>query len=93
LSDVLDCFVKSDVDKAGRVIEADKEIDKLNATFFAQLIANVAADPATVTQVIPLTSVTRYLERIGDHVKNLAEEVVFMVHARDVRHSKLRPIK
>jgi phosphate transport system protein len=36
--------------------------------------------------VLPLTSVCRYLERIGDHVKNLAEEVIFMVEATDVRH-------
>ena len=51
-----------------------------------EVIANVAADPATVTRVLPLTSVSRYLERIGDHVKNLAEEVIFMVSATDVRH-------
>jgi len=41
-----------------------------------------------VTRVLPLTSVSRYLERIGDHVQNLAEEVVFMVSAADVRHLK-----
>ena len=42
-----------------------------------------------MTRVLPLTSVCRYLERIGDHVKNLAEEVVYMVRAQDVRH---RPV-
>ena len=68
------------------VINADAEIDRLNSSLFAELIANVAADPATVTRVLPLTSVSRYLERIGDHVKNLAEEVIFMVSATDVRH-------
>ncbi|HXI59314.1 MAG TPA: phosphate signaling complex protein PhoU [Polyangia bacterium] len=79
-------FVQSDVQQATAVIKADVEIDKLNASLFAQLIAHVAADPATVTRVLPLTSVCRYLERIGDHVKNLAEEVIFMVEATDVRH-------
>jgi phosphate transport system protein len=39
--------------------------------------------------VLPLTSVCRYLERIGDHVKNLAEGVVYMVRAQDVRHRPL----
>jgi phosphate transport system protein len=46
---------------------------------------------ATVTRVLPLTSVCRYLERIGDHVKNLAEEVVYMVRAQDVRHKPPLP--
>ena len=85
----LDSFVKKDADAATAVITADIEIDKLNVSLFAELIAHVATDPATVTRVLPLTSVCRYLERIGDHVKNLAEEVVYMVRATDVRH---RPI-
>jgi phosphate transport system protein len=85
----LDAFVKKDADAATAVIQADTEIDKLNASLFAELIAHVATDPATVTRVLPLTSVCRYLERVGDHVKNLAEEVVYMVKATDVRH---RPI-
>ncbi|HEX2686498.1 MAG TPA: phosphate signaling complex protein PhoU [Kofleriaceae bacterium] len=89
LQAALDSFVRKDADRATEVITADSEIDKLNATLFAELIAHVAIDPATVTRVLPLTSVCRYLERIGDHVKNLAEDVVYMVRAEDVRH---RPI-
>ena len=85
----LDSFVKRDADRATAVITADIEIDKLNEKLFAELIAHVAINPATVTRVLPLTSVCRYLERVGDHVKNLAEEVVYMVNATDVRH---RPI-
>lgn len=82
----IDSFVRSDAQQAAAVIQADLEIDRLNASLFAQLMAHVAADPATVTRVLPLSSVCRYLERIGDHVKNLAEEVIFMVEATDVRH-------
>ena len=82
----IDSFVRRDAEQAEIVIRADAEIDRLNASLFAQLIAHVAADPATVTRVLPLSSVCRYLERIGDHVKNLAEEVIFMVAATDVRH-------
>ena len=88
LRDVLDSFVTRDEDKANAAIAADEQIDQLNATLFAELIAYVATDPATVTRVIPLTSVARYLERIGDHVKNLAEEVVYMVRGRDIRHKE-----
>ena len=54
-------------------------------------LALSAPMPATVTRVIPLTSVCRYLERIGDHVKNLAEDIVYMVRAQDVRHRPLPP--
>jgi phosphate transport system protein len=85
----LDSFVAKDSDRAAAVIQADREIDKRNASLFAELLAHVATDPATVTRVLPLTSVCRYLERIGDHVQNLAEEVVYMVKAQDVRHRSL----
>lgn len=87
----LDAFVRKDAESATAVITADHEIDKLNASLFAELIAHVATDPATVTRVLPLTSVCRYLERVGDHVKNLAEEVVYMVKATDVRHRPIIP--
>jgi len=87
----LDSFVARDADRATAVITADREIDRRNASLFAELLAHVATDPATVTRVLPLTSVCRYLERVGDHVKNLAEEVVYMVRAQDVRHRS--PIK
>lgn len=87
----LDSFVQRDADRATAVIQADTEIDRMNATLFAELLAHVATDPATVTRVLPLTSVCRYLERIGDHVKNLAEDVVYMVSATDVRHRPIKP--
>lgn len=85
----LDAFVAKNADQATAVIEADRDIDKLNASLYAELLAHVATDPASVTRVLPLTSVCRYLERIGDHVKNLAESVVYMVRATDVRHKPL----
>lgn len=82
----IDSFVRGDAQQAAVVIRADADIDRLNATLFAQFLAHVAANPATVTRVLPLSSVCRYLERIGDHVKNLAEQVIFMVEATDVKH-------
>ena len=91
LQAALDSFVRKDAERAHAVISADVAIDKLNASLFAELIAHVATDPATVTRVLPLTSVCRYLERAGDHVKNLAEEVVYMVRATDVRHRPIPP--
>jgi phosphate transport system protein len=91
LHHALDSFVKRDAEQATSVIAADAEIDRLHGSLFASLLAHVATDPATVTRVLPLTSVCRYLERAGDHVKNLAEEVVYMVRAKDVRHRPIKP--
>lgn len=85
----LDSFAAKDVELTATILAADREIDKRNASLFAELLAHVATDPATVTRVLPLTSVCRYLERIGDHVKNLAEEIIYMVRAEDVRHRPL----
>ena len=89
LRDALDSFVHRDAEKATAVIEGDREIDRLNAEIFALLIARVATEPESASRVIPLTSIARSLERIGDHAKNLAEEVVYMVRGRDIRHRGL----
>jgi phosphate transport system protein len=89
LKDALDSFVARDAEKADRVIEGDKEIDQINAGLFDTLIARVAQEPAVARVIIPLTSIARSLERIGDHAKNIAEDVVYMVRGRDVRHRGL----
>lgn len=89
LRTALDSLALRDADRATKLIEADREVDKRNARLFAELLAHVATDPASVTRVLPLTSVCRYLERIGDHVKNLAEQIVYMVKAEDLRHRPL----
>lgn len=89
LRNALDSFVRRDCEKASTVIEADAEIDRANAALFTALIERVAVDPSTANRIIPLTSVARSLERIGDHAKNIAEEVVYMVRGRDVRHKSV----
>ena len=85
----LDAFVREDAEAATAVIAADAEIDRVNERLFEALLARASSEPAAVTRVLPLTSVCRYLERIGDHVKNLAEEVVYLVRATDLRHRPL----
>jgi len=72
----LAAFVANDATGARAVVAAYAEIDRLNANTFAVLVAHVATDPTTITRVLPLTSVCRYLERIGEHVKNFAEDVI-----------------
>lgn len=79
-------LVKKDADGAEQVARADAQIDRAHANLLAELLAHIATDPATITWVLPLTSVCRYLERIGDHVKSLSEEIIYMVRGEHVRH-------
>lgn len=90
LRGALESFVHRDAETAAGVIDADREIDQLNKEIFAQLLGRIAAEPDSAAQVIPLTSIARSLERIGDHAKNLAEQVVYLVRGRDVRHRRSR---
>ncbi|MCC7385798.1 MAG: phosphate signaling complex protein PhoU [Deltaproteobacteria bacterium] len=86
LHEALESFAERDVARAAKVIEADREVDRLNSDLFNTLIQDLAAEQTVGVLVLPLTSIARALERIGDHAKNLAEEVVYMVRGRDVRH-------
>jgi phosphate transport system protein len=71
---------------AEQVLRGTSQIERVYARLLAGLLAYVATDPATITWVLPLTSVCRYLGRIGDHVRNLAGEVIYMVRAEHVRY-------
>ncbi len=73
---VLDAFARNDAKTARAVVAADADIDPLTAHAFVALTAHVATDPSTIKSILPLTLVCRYLERIGDHVKNLAQGVI-----------------
>jgi phosphate transport system protein len=77
-----------DNEGAERVIQETVELDRDLANALAELLAHVATDPATITWVMPLSSVCRYLSRIADHIKSLAGEVIYMVRAEHVRHSE-----
>jgi phosphate transport system protein len=82
----LEAFVNSDSKLAARVIRLDDEADRLHAEIIAELIAAMKADPARVEAGVSLFSVTRHLERIGDHATNIAEDVVYLVEGDVIRH-------
>lgn len=83
----IDAFVSSDAEGALAVIARDDEVDDLYHTIFRDLLALMTHDPGAVERGIHIQSVAKFLERIGDHSTNLAEQVVFMVQGRDVRHA------
>lgn len=83
----LDAFVKRDVEQAQRVCEMDDEVDSFEHQIFLELIEMMGKDPKAVERGTRLILVSQQLERIADHATNIAEEVIFMVQGRDIRHS------
>ena len=85
----IDALVERDVDLAKKVCLDDREVDEENKRHFAALQAVMAKDPATIERAVHLISVSRHLERIADHVTNIAEDVVFLVDGEVIRHLRL----
>jgi phosphate transport system protein len=86
LRDALDAFVSRDQTLARQVLDRDDELDALKTQVFRSLLDHMATDPETIQPALDLVLISRHLERIGDHATNVAEDVIFMVSARDVRH-------
>jgi phosphate transport system protein len=86
LRDSLDSFVRRDTHLAQQVLNEDDRLDGLKTQIFRELLTYMLQDQATVEPALDLILVSRHLERIGDHATNIAEDVIFMVSARDVRH-------
>jgi phosphate transport system protein len=86
LRDALDSFVRRDMALAQRVLDQDDELDTLKTMVFRELLTYMVNDPMTIEPAIDLILISRHLERIGDHATNIAEDVIFMVSAKDVRH-------
>ncbi|RPI08668.1 MAG: phosphate signaling complex protein PhoU [Zetaproteobacteria bacterium] len=87
LRDSLDAFVRKDVGLARQVIETDDKVDALKNQVFRELLTFMMEDPRTIPRAIRLILVSRYLERIADHATNIAEMVVFLVEAKNIRHA------
>jgi phosphate transport system protein len=88
LANALDAFARFDVDAAMRTLEEDKQIDLDYKTALRELVTYMMEDPRSISRVINVLWVIRSLERIGDHAKNLCEQIVFVVKGKDIRHRK-----
>ena len=86
LRDALDAFVRRDLAMAQAVLNEDDRLDSLKTQIFRELLTYMLQDPSTIEPALDLILVSRHLERIGDHATNIAEDVIFIVSARDVRH-------
>jgi len=84
--EALTALSSRDVARAETVFDEEKRVDAFKDQIFRTLLTYMMADPGTIQRAIPLILVSRNLERIGDHATNIAEEVIYMVQGRDVRH-------
>jgi len=87
LKNSLDAFVAKDPAAARALIPQDKQVDALNKEIHRQLANQMIESPETITRCLNLMVVAKSLERIADHAKNVAEEVVFLCEAEDIRHT------
>ncbi len=86
VKDSLDSFIKQDVNLARLVLARDDEIDGLKDQIFRELLTFMMSDPSTIPRALQLVLVSRHLERIGDHATNIAEDVIYLVQGKDIRH-------
>ena len=83
----LDAFVRRDARMATDVCQADDAVDGLYKQIFRELLTYMIEDPKTVSRALHLLLVSRNMERIADHATNIAEDVIYYVEGRDIRHS------
>jgi phosphate transport system protein len=87
LRKALDAFARLDVNQALDVIRHDDEIDREFDGLLRKLITYMMEDPRTISVSIDLVFVAKAIERVGDHAKNLAEQIIYIVKGTDVRHN------
>jgi phosphate transport system protein len=83
----LDAFVRRDSAMATEVCQSDDDVDGLYKQLFRELLTYMIEDPKTVSRALHLLLISRNLERIADHATNIAEDVIYYVEGRDIRHS------
>ena len=89
----LDAFARLDVSAAATVVSNDDAIDAAFLAIMRQLISYMMEDPRTITPALEIVFIAKSIERIGDHAKNIAENVVQVVKGKDVRHATVEEIR
>ena len=87
LRDALTAFVNREPDKARAVVPRDHDVDDLNRQLHRELSSYMVERPTTISRCLHLMVISKSLERIADHATNIAEEVVYLYEAKDIRHS------
>ncbi len=87
MRNALEALVTRDIALANRVLAEEQKVDAYRDQIFRVLLTYMMADPGTIERAIALILIARNLERVGDHATNIAEEVIYLVEGREVRHS------
>jgi phosphate transport system protein len=82
----IEALVNRDCNLARMVLEEEKQVDLFRDQIFRVLLTYMMADPGTIERALALILISRNLERVGDHATNIAEEVIYLVEGREVRH-------
>lgn len=88
LREALNCFIHADSEKAIAVVRRDKEVDAINKQLYRELSSYMVEQPGTITRALELMFISKSIERIADHATNIAEEMVFLSDAQDIRHQE-----
>jgi len=95
--DSVTAMVNRDITMAEAVLQEEEKVDAFRDQVFRVLLTHMMADPRTIAQCLSLILIGRNLERIGDHATNIAEEVIYWLNGRDIRHQsaqkRLRPVE
>lgn len=87
LRDAISAFINREPERARSVVRRDKEVDDINRQLHRELSSFMVERPATISRCLNLMTISKCLERIADHATNVAEEVVYLYEAIDIRHS------
>lgn len=93
IKDVLDAYNDRDTAKAMAVWQRDEELDEMYTSLFRELLTYMMEDPRSISRVMNILWALRALERIGDHARNIAEHVIYLVHGTDVRHMPFKELE
>jgi phosphate transport system protein len=87
--DAVTAVIDRDVPLAERVIREESKVDAFRDQVFRTLLTYMMADPGTIQRALSLILISRNIERIGDHATNIAEEAIYIVQGRDIRHTEI----
>jgi len=93
LRDVLDAFARLDPVDAARIIREDATVDDHFRGIMRQLITYMMEDPRTISTALDIIFIAKSIERIGDHAKNIAENLIYIVKGKDVRHIAIEQLE